>query len=134
MKTKETTKKTSTKKENKNVDNATTNVILNNIVEEKKLKVQERNFLYSFERLNLSDKESKRNRTKLRRDLKLLVNNITICKDKEKLKELTNNFINFYKTNYILNDFSIESLTKKTNLDEIADYLKVLQIAKDSLK
>lgn len=132
MKTKTATKKEISKNvKNENLENATKEILKNKISV-----TSEKSFLYKFqiEEKDLTDKQKKSKRVKLRKQLKNLVDKIIITKDKEKQKENIKNFIDFYKFNYILNDFSIESLTHKTNELDLQDYTIVLNLCKESLK
>lgn len=103
-------------------------------IAERQTTVKERNFLYKFQidkTKKLSSKEEKKNRNKIRRNLKLLVNQIIL--DNMKKKDFTNipNFVKFYKENYILNDFSLKSLTNVQDETKIEDYTKVLNLCKE---
>lgn len=124
-------KNTKVVKTSKNVDNANTKVIA-----DRQTTVKEKNFLYKFQidkSKKLTSKEEKKNRNKIRRNLKLLVNQIIL--DNMKKKDFTNipNFVKFYKENYILNDFSLKSLTNVQDETKIEDYTKVLNLCKELL-
>jgi len=129
----ESSKQVTTKKENKNIDNATIKALTKN--EERKTSVKEKNFLYKFqlESTKLTDKQSKQQRNKLRRNLKLIVNKIILANLKKKDLTLCKEFIIFYKANYILNDFTLKSLTNVNDKDLINDYTIVLNLCKESL-
>lgn len=136
MKTKNTisakeVKNTKVVKTSKNVDNANTKVIA-----DRQTTVKEKNFLYKFQidkTKKLTNKQEKQQRNKIRRNLKLLVNQIIL--DNMKKKDFTNvsNFVKFYKENYILNDFSLKSLTNVQDETKIEDYTKILNLCKESL-
>jgi hypothetical protein len=133
METKET-KKASTK----NLDAATKKAIINKSKKEEKREttVKEKNFLYKFqlEETKLTDKESKKKRNKIRRNLQLIVNKIILDKKKVNIKENVQEFLNFYKANYILNDFTLKSLTNKNDEITLKEYSDVLHICKENLK
>lgn len=113
----------------KKADQATVKAISEKI---RPITVKDKNFLYSFQlEGKLDPKAEKRKRNKIRRDLKLIVNKIIL--DKKKDINLINEFKDFYKQNFILNDFSLKSLTNVTNPDLIEDYTKVLNIVKATL-
>lgn len=134
------TKKSNTvTKENKNVnkDNATASALLKKVSsKERSTKTKDKNFLYKFqiEESNLNSKDQKKKRNKIRRQLKNLVNSIISVNLKGKKETKYNkDFINFYKANYILNDFSLSSLTNKTNEEDINDYTFVLTFVKENI-
>src|SRR3989304_669182 len=132
---KETTKKQSSK--NKNLDTATIKTVINKD-KERATTVKEKNFLYKFQveqrKIKLTAKEEKKNRNKIRRNLTLLTNQIIIDNLKKKDLSKCKDFINFYKENYILNDFTLKSLTNVNDEDKIKDYNFVLDLCKESLK
>lgn len=104
---------------------------------ERKTTVKEKNFLYKFQldtkNKGLKEKELKKMRSKLRRDLQLIVNKIIIANvKKEDLKDLPD-FLKFYKANYITNDFAIESITNSGDELKTTDLKKVLDLAKKYL-
>lgn len=114
-------------------ENSTDKANVKNIAE-RQTTVKERNFLYKFQidkNKKLTSKEEKKQRNKIRRNLKLLVNQIIL--DNMKKKDFSNvqNFVNFYKETYILNDFSLKSLTNVQDETKIEDYTKVLNLCKE---
>jgi len=75
--------------------------------------VNERFQMYKFERLELTEKEEKRQRTKIRKQRNKLVDNILYFFSNEKQKELVEeikSFNKFYLDTYTLNDYSLKSL------------------------
>lgn len=135
-----TTKKVSESKEVKN-EQAIQKVLVKKGSEknaiERPLKVKDKNYLYKFQTAKgneaLTEKEEKKKRSKLRRDLQLLINKIIT--DNLKKKDLTacKDFISFYKENYILNDFEIKSITNSSDELKVQDLTKVLALCKESL-
>lgn len=114
---------------NKKADGATLKAVAEKV---RPITVKDKNFLYKFQlEGKLEHKEEKRKRNKIRRDLKLIVNKIIL--DKKGDKELIKEFKDFYKKNFILNDFSLKSLTNVTDPDTIDDYTKVLNIVKATI-
>ena len=131
-----------TKKENK-ADSATTKVIALSELKERKISNKENNFLYNFQlnkTIESNPKIEKQKRNKIRRDLtiitnKIIVNELSKDKDKaDKQKELIKEFNSFYKATYIVNDYSLKSLTNKTNEDDIKDYTFILNLCKENLQ
>ena len=117
------------------IDDATTKVISKKIIskkektkkkktkKEKKKKEEKKkekdSFLYRFQLDNVkrSYNEEKQLRNKLRRKCINLMNSIITEKEKtESIKE----FISFYKKEYVINDYSIESITSSSK-EEIID-------------
>lgn len=122
--------KPSIKKEvNKKADQATIKAVADKV---RPTTVKDKNFLYRFQlEGKMEHKEEKRKRNKIRRNLKLIVNKIIL--DKKKDKELIKEFNIFYKNNFILNDYSLKSLTNVSDQDVIEDYTKVLNIVKATI-
>ncbi len=119
----------------KATDVATTKAVATKVVKEKELKTKtkEKNFLYKFQvdEKGLNEKQQKKNRNKLRRQLENICNKfVTNVKD---VDANTKEFISFYKKNYILNDFSIESLSN-SNSSRKEDILNALSIVKKQLE
>lgn len=110
--------------ENKKVDSNTLDVLAaklqksaNEKLAEKEQK-KEKNFLYRFqiESPNLSTKEQKSKRKKLRDKIKDLAFQLHVKKDKN---EAANEFLSFYKENFIKNDFTLKSCTNSQVEKEI---------------
>jgi phosphoenolpyruvate synthase/pyruvate phosphate dikinase len=129
-------------KNEKAIDSANAAAVVKKAAEkDRSTAVKEKNYLYRFQLENsiadkknkLSAKDEKKKRNKIRRDLKLFANKFFVEKNKEEIKKLSREFISFYKKEYILNDFSLKSLTNVTDELAIQDYERVLKIAKESL-
>lgn len=107
-------------------------------VKERKTKTKEKNFIYKFQIANseskkkLTAKEEKKMRSKLRRSLSNIIDKIVI--EKKDNKENVKEFISFYKLNYILNDFSIESITNSSDELLLEDLKRVFEIVKKQLE
>lgn len=70
--------------------------------------------MYKFEKESLDAKQQKRLRTKMRNQRNKFANNVILHfqkKNEVELKKEVNSFTNFYKENYILNDFSLLSIS-----------------------
>ena len=79
----------------------------------------------------LSDKSKKQVRSKIRKFIDNFLESILLCKDSEKLKKLCLEFDKFYKSVYIINDYSLASIvsnntneTKKINLQKMLNIVK----------
>lgn len=128
------------KKGEKKQDAATVKVVIakgqkKNAIE-RNTKVKEKNFLYKYQldaaNAKMPEKKHKQMRSKMRRDLQLLVNAIIINKG-PKQAEATKDFIAFYKKHYILNDFTLQSITNSGDELKQQDLTKVLAICKATL-
>jgi len=115
----------------------TTNTQKNDKVTIKKIadrqtSVKDKNFIYKFQldETKLTDKEAKKKRNKLRRNLTLIVNQIILDNVKKQNLDNVKNFINFYKENYILNDFTLKSLTNSNEQSKVEDFNKILELTK----
>jgi len=96
---------------------------------ERKLKTKVKNFIYKFQLSDkkLSAKDEKKLRSKLRRKMQNIVNSIIVEKDKsEAIKE----FEIQYKKEYVLNDYSFESLSSSNDETKREDFEKVLSLVK----
>ena len=94
---------------------------------EKAKNVNEKHFIYKFERENLSSQKAQSKRTKIRKQISDKIDNVIFYfneKNEEKLKESIKDFKDFYLETYILNDYSINSI--------YANHVE--QIKKDKLK
>ncbi|MEX2017557.1 MAG: hypothetical protein WD876_03730 [Candidatus Pacearchaeota archaeon] len=117
------------------VDNATLKVLAKKVIAKKekkeirKTKTKEKNFIYKFQLADkkLSAKDEKKMRNKLRRKMQNIVNEIIISKDK---KAGIKNFLLQYKKEYILNDFTLESISNSSDETKREDLEKVLSIVK----
>lgn len=100
---------------------------------ERKTKTKDKNFIYKFQIASkrLSDKDAKKYRNKLRRKMQNIVNSIIVSKDK---KESIKDFIKIYKQEYILNDFTIESISNSSDETKQEDFTKVLSLVKSSFE
>ena len=104
-----------------------------------KIKVSERNEkgnrfkMYKFEYQNLSEKETKSLRRKLRNERDILVENTILNFQKDNIanvKNLISKFKDFYLKNYNLNDYSVISLSSNNRDDsttqKIETFLKIV--------
>lgn len=122
-----------TKKVNVNDLQNLINLQKSKIDTDKKIKVstKEKNFIYKFQLdSTLTEKEQKKKRSKLRRNLQNIVN--TIIVDNLKETNLTNIplFLDFYKLNYINNNFTLESITNSTEETKINEINLILNLTK----
>ncbi len=97
----------------------------------KETTTKDKNYLYTFDRLDLSEKELRAKRVKLRRDLTNICNNIIIKNKKSVTFEGIKEFIDFYKTNYIVNDYTIKSITNSEKRKE--ELIIILDLTKEYL-
>jgi hypothetical protein len=99
--------------------------------------VKDKNFIYKYQldaKLKaLPEKKQKQLRSKLRRNLQLIVNKVILANVKKTDFIPCKEFISFYKENYILNDFSLKSVTNSSDELKVADLTKVLDLCKKSL-
>jgi hypothetical protein len=98
------------------------------------------NYLYKYELLDLDSEEKTSKRKKLRREKKSICSNIVYFKSKKEIENLKNSvskFLDFYKKEFILNDFSINSFCAKNTDDEnknlFIDALEIVKILKDKI-
>jgi len=85
--------------------------------------------MYKFERENLTDKEEKKQRTKMRKQRNKLVDNIIYFFSVDKAKELIaeiKSFREFYLKEYTLNDYSIKSLASDNSDKETLEKIKIM--------
>ena len=97
---------------------------------------KERKYIYpeNFTELMINNIEGKKHRSKLRKILERHCNNIfvfTKIEDVEKLKKEISLFLDFYKANYRINDFSVNSVFDGSNEKKKNDLSFMLQIVKD---
>lgn len=90
------------------------------------------NYPENFGAMQINGIEGRNFRGKLRRELQTICNAIYLSKkskDGEKFVSAVNSFMKFYKTNFKLNDFSINSITntKDEKQEFINDCLKDVQ-------
>lgn len=132
-----------TKKEKKAADITTLSAVAKKAAEkeaqkkrdsERKTKTKEKNFLYKFQlEEKLTDKESKKKRNKLRRDLNN-IQNLIILNEKKENEENIKSFLSFYKKNYLLNDFTKESISNSSDETKSEDLQRMLNIVKKYLE
>lgn len=118
------------------IDTDLSTLDLNNIkdlLSKSKLKVEkesnERFQMYKFERLGLSDKEEKRERTKVRKQRNKFIDNILYFLSVDKTKELKaeiKSFKEFYLKTYTLNDYSIKSIASDNSDKETLEKVKFM--------
>lgn len=98
--------------------------------------VKDKNYLYSYQldkSLQLTEKDAKKKRSKLRRDLQLLINKLITSNIKKADYTHCPDFIKFYKANYIINDFSLKSISNSSDELKQQDLIKCLDLCKASL-
>lgn len=127
----------------KKVDNAILKTLETNILKSKekinkdKIRVttsKEKNFIYKFQLDgSINEKEQKKKRNKLRRNLKNIVNTIIVANMKKENLEVLTDFLNFYKSNYILNDFTLKSITNSSDLDLKNDLELILNLCQKKM-
>lgn len=117
----------------KKVQDAATIKIVKEVSREAKPK--EGGFIYKFQLADkkLPMKEAKKLRGKLRRKLQAICNDIIIANSKKEDLSCLKPFMVFYKENYILNDFSLQSLTNSTDELKHEDISRVLVLAKKAI-
>lgn len=83
----------------------------------------------------LGEEEKKKHRGKIRRTLHKFVNDI-LGKDRsnEEREKSVKLFLKFYKENWKVNDFKIESFTQSQNKADIKDYSEMLKYIQSVLK
>jgi hypothetical protein len=125
---------------NANVKNAVTEINLTAITDKLKnrefTEKKQRNVIYNYPdnlktEKERNSKEGKKFRSSLRRNLERITTNIllhTKYNRTEDLKIGVNEFIAFYKKNYTINDFTIDSLTQSNKDDRREDLKMCLEI------
>lgn len=100
------------------------------------LVAREQKYLYKWqtEMPKIPAKEAKKLRQKIRRKLENFYFQICLQKNAETKKASIQEFMAFYKANYILNDFSIQSLTETHDQSKKESYIELLKVVKESLK
>jgi hypothetical protein len=93
---------------------------------------KDKNFIYKFQLLDnkLTEKESKKLRSKMRRNLSNIINEIIIDNRKETNLKNVSKFIEFYKENYIVNDFTVKSITNSSEENKKSEIEFVLTLCK----
>jgi len=81
----------------------------------------------------LSAKQAKQFRQKMRRNLDNFDLKIRVQKNAETRKAAITEFLAFYKANYILNDFSLASLTDSRDAAKRESYSEMLKIVQASM-
>ena len=102
---------------------------LENTISKIKVKesINDKKLMYKFEKENLSQKEAKRKRQQLRNKRNRYANNIILYfqqKKETELKKEVSEFKKFYLENYILNDFSILSISSNNRDKETTEILE----------
>ena len=136
METKASKKAVVTKKvETTNVETkiSTSEKVKANIIE--MLVSRQQHFIYKVQAQieKLPAKKAKQYRQKMRRMLENFYFEICLKKDSENRKNKINEFLVFYKTHYILNDFSIKSLTDSRDEGKQESYKALLKAVQESL-
>lgn len=104
-----------------------------NIIE--MLVARQQHFIYKAqaEAEKLSPKKAKQYRQKMRRQLENFYFKICLKKDGESRKQAITEFLAHYKAHYLLNDFSIASITDSRDADKRESYAQLLKAAQESL-
>lgn len=104
--------------------------VKSNIIE--MLVKRDQHFIYKVQSQTekLAPKKAKQYRQKMRRILENFYFSICIKKDNA---EAIKNFIVHYKAHYILNDFSVQSLTDSRDEGKIESYKQLLKVVQQSL-
>lgn len=101
---------------------------------EKQKSVNEKHFIYKFERLNLGKQKEQSLRQKIRKSISNKIDNIIFyfnAKNEVELKKSISEFKDYYIETYILNDYSINSIYANHIGDEKMRNLKLsLEIIK----
>lgn len=95
---------------------------------------KEQRFLYRFqlEKDKLTAAKAKQKRQKIRRLLSNFDRDIRMEKNTEKRAEAIKEFNTFYKENFILNDYSVKSLTDSRDSHQIESYTELLKRVQDA--
>lgn len=111
----------------------TSETVKANIIE--MLVSRQQHFIYRIqaEKEKLTAKKAKQYRQKMRRQLDNFHLRICLTKNVETKKTALTEFLAFYKFHYLLNDFSLQSITDSRNEDKRNSYTELLNIAKESL-
>lgn len=127
------TKKVETTKNNVETKISTSEKVKANIIE--MLVSRQQHFIYKVQAQTekLTPKKAKQYRQKMRRMLENFYFEICLKKDSENRKNKINEFLVFYKTHYILNDFSIKSLTDSRDEGKQESYKALLKAVQESL-
>lgn len=118
------------------IDNATLVALRSKVNFEKKEKdnsisMRTKNFIYKFEtRESLTDKESKKKRSKLRKDLQKIIDRMILSNHNKTDLSLCEEFINFYKLNYVMNDYSLQSFTNSQDEDKRSELQFCIELCK----
>lgn len=97
----------------------------------------ERKLMYKFEKTNLSKEETKKLRSKMRNIRNKFANNVILYfqkKEEINLKKEVNLFKEFYLKNYILNDYSLISISSnnrdKDTTEILTNFLEIVKLFK----
>ena len=106
-------------------------------VELKEKKRKERLYIYpeNFTEKMINEKEGKQYRSKQRNKIKTFANNISLHAKYNKIEELkkeVKNFVEYYKSTYRINDFTINSISQK-DAEKTGDIELMLTIVKKVL-
>lgn len=103
---------------------------------EKRNSVNEKHFIYKFERENLSAQKAQSMRTKIRKQISNKIDNVLFYfneKNEVELKKSIGEFKDFYLKTYILNDYSLNSVyanhveqIKKDKLNFVFNIIKLV--------
>jgi len=136
-------KSTTPKKENKstNVEKVNLSKYADRLkdvsISEKKKKDRKYKYPEGYTEIDINSEKGKKFRNSLRNQIKRFANNIFVYtkqNDAKKLKEEISLFNAFYKLNYLLNDYSVSSITQTKNESKEKDISFMLEIIKDLQK
>jgi type IV secretory pathway VirB4 component len=117
--------------ETKNVETAKQNTasVINTIIE------KQQHYIYKVQSSaeKLSAKAAKQYRQKMRRKVENFYFAICLQKNQETKAAAIKEFLTFYKSHYILNDFSLKSLTDCRDAAKQESYKMLLQTVQNSL-
>ena len=97
-------------------------------------KVQRYLYKWQTSEAKLTAKEQKQKRQKIRRLLENFYFKICLQQNKEQKQAAIIEFLAFYKANYILNDFTLASLTDSKEPSKVESYKQMLLAVSENLK
>ncbi len=110
---------------------------LKNVNVTKSKNVNERHFIYKFERDGLDSQKAQSKRTKIRKQINSKIDNIIFYakeKDKDNLEKSVKEFKEFYLETYILNDYSLNSIyanhVEQIKKDKLSLAFKIIALIK----
>jgi hypothetical protein len=106
---------------------------ISNVIETVVKKDQKYLYRFQLEKDKLTPGKAKQRRQKIRRDLSNFDRDIRLEKNAEKKAEAIKSFLAFYKAEFILNDFTVASLSESREQHQIASYTEMLKLVQAGL-